>query len=223
MLNRIKQWFSNISQRLMASSKSEDGSCRCSGSRGLFLDQRQLNRTLAMSIITGLFLFLGGYFWGQHAAVDQVLNNVERDSFADQIYYSMCPANEAKEEGETADTESDEETEAKPQGVTTPTVVVEVPEIEIATSQPVAETNKTYFAQLAGFGHNQTAQRYAQRLQHRGFQVHVVKRMSKSARGRGVSWYQVVTDDFTDKGVAEKTVALLKSQERLNDIKLLEK
>jgi cell division septation protein DedD len=213
MIHRITQWFKNQLGKV-SSDISEPGTCRCSQSRGLFLDQRQLNRTIAGAIVVAVFLLVSGYFWGQHSAIDQVLNAVERDSFADQIYYSMCPANEMKE-GESADSEENEDAEPSQKPEAAP----------VESAAPIAATEpeqKSYFAQLAGFGQQQRAQRYAQQLQHRGFPVHVIKRLSKSGK-RTVAWYQVVTDDFQDKQVAERTVAQLKTQERLHDITLVER
>lgn len=214
MIDKITQWFKKQLSKL---STNSDGSCRCTTTRGLYLDQRQLNRTIAGAVIVGLFLFVGGYFWGQHSAIDQVLHAVERDSFADQIYYSMCPANENKE-GESADSEEQEETEPAQKNDTAAPAENE----QVAVSEP-AEEQKTYFAQVAGFGQQARAQRYANQLQQRGFAVHVVKRISKSGRGRSVAWYQVVTDDFHDKQTAEQTIAQLKTQERLRSVTLVER
>ena len=203
MISRIKHWIQNLLQRLTPDTTQG----------GIFLDRKQINQTIAVAIVVGIFLFLGGYFWGQHTAIDQVLNAVERDSFADQIYYSMCPANEAKEENtDTADT-ADEETEEQAPSEAQPQ----------ETPQPQVAESKKFFGELAGFGTHQNAQRCAHRLEQKGFKVQVVKRISKSARGRTVAWYQVTTEDFADKAIAEQTIARMKALERLGDVKILER
>ena len=45
--------------------------------------------------------------------------------------------------------------------------------------------------------------------------------MSKTARGKVVPWYQVITEDFNDKEKLEITVARLKKEEKLHDVRIV--
>lgn len=108
-INKIIQWFRKQLHSVSAAVQGSLESGEQCHKRGLHLEKKQLNRTIAILIILGVALFIGGYFLGQHVATDQVLNAVERDSFADQIYYSMCSAQEQKEEEE--ESEDDEQSE----------------------------------------------------------------------------------------------------------------
>jgi cell division septation protein DedD len=204
----IKKQFHALTTAVHGSMSTESSSCSKSG---LHLEKKQLNRTLALLIISGIALFISGYFWGQHSATEQVLNAVERDSFADQIYYSMCSANEPRDEEEEDEGQEDQSEPAE-----------EAEGEQKSATQEKAQPKKTYAAAIAGFGAQKTADRYAQKLKARGFPVHVAQRTSRSARGRTVSWYQVVTDPFTDRQEGERVVAQIRSQENIRSIALIE-
>lgn len=214
IMNKIVNWFkkhlNNLASAVQGSLSSEE---HCN-KRGLHLEKKELNRTIALLIIIGVALFIGGYFLGQHTATEQVLNSVERDSFADQIYYSMCSAQEQKDEDD--DEPADEESAGDQQSA-------EVNKEQAVEQSKEIKSQKVYYAQIAGFGHQKTAEKYAQQLKNRGFKVHVMKRISRSARGRSVSWYQVVTDDFHDIHEGERVISLLRVQENLRNIELIEK
>jgi len=86
-------------------------------------------------------------------------------------------------------------------------------EDELSTAQ--------YFAQLAGFGTVRAAQQFASRLARKEIAVVVKKRQSRSARGRFVSWYQVITEKFDDKGELESLVSRLAQEEKLKDVQIV--
>jgi len=217
----VKNQMSSLAATMQGAVSTDDSQC---SKRGLHLEKKQLNRTIALLIITGVALFVGGYFWGQYAATEQVLNAVDRDSFADQIYYSMCSANEQKDEEEESAEEA-AETEGEDASESSEESEGNADESKKSAGEPSSDsgTKKTYFAALAGFGQHKTAENYARRLKARGYPVHVAKRVSRSARGKTVAWYQVVTDDFTDRHEGERVVAQLRTQENLRSIQLTEK
>ena len=62
---------------------------------------------------------------------------------------------------------------------------------------------------------------FAQRLQQRDVPVEVKNRHSKTAKGKKVTWYQVVTASFSNKDELEKVVDEVKERERLKDVRIL--
>lgn len=86
-------------------------------------------------------------------------------------------------------------------------------EEEVSTAQ--------YYAQLAGFGTVRAAQQFAQKLARKEIAVVVKKRQSRSARGRFVSWYQVITEKFADKVELENLVSRLEQEEKLKDVHIV--
>ena len=49
----------------------------------------------------------------------------------------------------------------------------------------------------------------------------VKKRISKTAKGKVISWYQVVTPTYSDKVELEALVAKLVKEEKLNDTRIV--
>jgi septal ring-binding cell division protein DamX len=90
-----------------------------------------------------------------------------------------------------------------------------------AEESEVVGPNAEYFAQLAGFGTARAAQQFAQRLLRKEIQVVVKKRQSRSARGKFVSWYQVVTEKFDDRDQLEALVQRLEKEEKLKGVHIV--
>jgi hypothetical protein len=53
--------------------------------------------------------------------------------------------------------------------------------------------------------------------------VIVKKRVSKTARGKTVAWYQTVTGEFDNEEKLLEVLNLLKQKEHLKDVKIIEK
>lgn len=203
----IKKWF-----KYFKSDSEQLSACGCHGAGGICIDRRLLSRVIAFLLLLGSFIFVAGYFWGQRVAVDQLINAVERDSFSDQMYYSICSlydSDNKEEEDEEGETVTPEETSTE--------------EEEEAAVQPVVQpVGKQYVAQLAGYSQLGQAQQLKQRLAHRGVQTNVQKRSSATRRGKVVVWYQVVTEPQADRAALDKTVELVKKAEKIREIKIVE-
>ena len=218
-MKKIFDWFRTNIGALQADASSERNTHESHKDHhprgdGLFLTKQQLNRTIVLLLLTSLFVFIGGYFWGQHTAAEQLLTMVERDSFADQVYYSMSATERG--EDEPADEESATATpdEAAPvEAVVTENVAVVVSEIK--QPQPM------YKGILAGFSTEKMADQMAQRLKRRGFDVAIVTRHSRTKQGRSVDWYQAVTAPMEDKSQLEQVVAQIKKFEKLRDVSIV--
>lgn len=199
--------------------------CAC-GKNGVCLNKNQTSRIVALLLIIACFIFITGYFWGQRTAINQLLNSVERDSFADQIHYSMCAMYDQKddENNESDASTNDEENDQSEQHDDNESVAESTPIASVATSQAISKTgtHKKYVAQLAGFGTEKHAKQLMQRLDRKGIKVELRKRNSRTARGKNMPWYQVVTPQYADRSELNKVVGSIKRLERLHDIQVVE-
>lgn len=222
--------------------------CFCSSTQGLFMHNRQVSILISALVLFSFFLFMGGYFLGQKNAATTFSNKIDQESFGDQIYSSMCSLCDSgdieedsseNEETDTADNpssnlsidqtgdahssennvnKSDIQTaQIAEQSAVQPEVLSSLSNENNQDDGVVAE----YFAQLAGFGTARAAQQFAQRLARKEIAVVVKKRQSRSARGKFVSWYQVVTEKFDDKVELEKLVHRLEQEEKLKDVRIV--
>lgn len=57
---------------------------------GVFLSNRQISAVLSVLILAIFFVFISGYFFGKKKAVDKLYNKIDKESLADQVYYSVC-------------------------------------------------------------------------------------------------------------------------------------
>lgn len=244
MRDVIKHWVKNVINFFTVKpleQPSHQAGCQCQQREGYFFDRRQANRMVALSLLAGLTIFIGGYFWGQHVATDQLLSIVERDSFADQVYYSMCSLTDQKEE-DGADTEEGDGEQDDEQAVSKTPVAQPSPDVTQAvkpleTKSPEAKPqeaksadvklqtlgSRNYYAQLAGFGTAHQAQQFLHRLTGHDIAARVQRRESKGRNGRTIVWYQVVTEDNADRAALEKVVNQIKVYEKLHDIRMVER
>lgn len=88
-------------------------------------------------------------------------------------------------------------------------------------SQSSNQKSNCYMAQLIGFGTEQAAYQFVNRITKKGFSAKVEKRKSRTAKGKTLFWYQVVTDSYADKAQLEEIIAILVRQEKLKDIRIL--
>ena len=208
--------------------------CACKSTEGLFVPNRQLSLIVSSIILINFCVFIGGYFLGQKKSVERFVNKVEQDSFADQIYSSMCAIGETvvETENDVASESSDGDEAIKRNEETRMQVASEEsisetsdrqdanPPVQVVknlTETPTVE----HYAQLIGFGSARSAQLFVERLQKRDMPVFVKKRQSRTAKGRLISWYQVVTEKFTDKAELLSVVNKLKHEEKLNDVRII--
>jgi hypothetical protein len=217
------------------SNNTQESKCLCHGKQGIFFDKRQTSRIVALLLLIAVFVFVGGYFWGQRVAIDQLLNTIERDSFADQIYYSMNSLYDQKDgesgDGDSGEDEAESQNESGDEGVVESTVkkssgapVQSVPaeQKKNELSSATQKHEKKYYAQLAGFGAQKSAQQLVNQLARRGITVKILKKQSKTARGKVVVWYQVVTKDFSDPQELNALLATIKKHEKLHDMRVVQ-
>lgn len=232
--------FDENNKSIKQTSKKDD--CECNSTQGFFMPSSQASMVVASLMLLSFVLFVGGFFWGQKNAIASFTNKIEQESFGDQIYSSLCSLCDSQgdtEEGvgendiESTPDENDKEIVAEPavdQKNDAAASIIDSQNVALENSadnsseQEVEETSSgipEYYAQLAGFGTMRAAQHFANRLHKKEISVIVKKRQSRSMRGKFVSWYQVVTEKFNDKGDLEALIKRLEYEEKLNDVRLI--
>ena len=190
---------------------------------GIFLTSRHLSWLIASAIFLSFFVFMAGYFLGKKKGAEKFYQKVEQDSLADQISSSMYTLYDVtgKTENPTQDEQEVAELDApqidQKQSSSTAT---EIPVLVQATPLVLAEPTQRFYAQLAGFGTLKTAEQFVQKLQKNHVAVKVNKRESKTAKGKVIYWYQVVTDMYPNKSELQATLELIKKVERLKGIQI---
>jgi hypothetical protein len=165
---------------------------------------------VAAALLINAGCFIAGYFWGKRAGAQEWCTVISRDAFADQIYNSLCAAAVGQDEDEADSTEgSDGE------------AVVQNGEGEEAPEQGI-EMKTQYYAQLAGFASLRGAEAFVERLNKKQIHALIKERMSRSAKGRSVRWYQVVTEPYEDQDALNSVVAILKKEEKLHDVRIVQ-
>lgn len=144
--------------------------------------------------------FAIGYFMGLSHETETVIAEIRADAFADEIASALY----------ARETPQDKVLDL----YTSASIEAEAPSIQ----EQKEEVNVGYYAQLIGFSRRETASECVNKWKKKGFDVHIKKRESKTAKGKTVYWYQVVTQRYTNKKELEQIVDLLKKQEKLKDV-----
>lgn len=180
--------------------------CVCTSSHGLFVPNRQLSSIVAFIMLIPFVSFLAGYFFGSQHSAEEFTGKIEQESFTDQIYASLCVTQPEKDEESYAVADASSEQAEQEEAA-----------VEVVEDPPAVEPQESYYAQLIGFGTAQAANRFVQRMERKGVSTQVKVRKSKTANGRVVSWYQVVTEPHTDKKQLTELVERIKKEEKLSD------
>ena len=162
----------------------------------LYLTNRQVSWLTASIVLCSFFIFIAGYFLGQRKAIEQFSEAIENDSIADNAYAHLYAHYESPESALSVSQAESTESLAQPEP-------------------------KQHYAQLIGFGTSRAAERFVYRLQQKNIPVKVVERHSKTAQGKEIIWYQVVTERFNKKDDLVAFTRKIKKEERLNDIRIV--
>ncbi len=219
---------------------AEPTECVCNRSDGLFVPSRQVSMLIAALLMMFFITFLSGYFFGKKHMVEQFIAKVEQDSFADQIYSSLCALSEYEPEELRAIAVQDQELvvqeiydtlvqEVVPETVVLAEAAVSEDAVVSALNEPdqiplpenpVVDTppDTAYYAQLIGYGTELAAKKFAHRLSQKDIPVRVKKRISKTPKGRQRTWFQVVTQNHSDRDTLDKLVDRITKQEKLKGV-----
>jgi hypothetical protein len=179
--------------------------CVCKSVHGLFIPNRHLSILIAlfMSIFVGTFLV--GYFWGKRIALGSLIEKVTKDSFADQIYTSVCSLYDQYPESSTTDQISVSPEEAS----------------ETEQLSTAEKPEKQYYAQVIGFGDIKNAQDFVARAKHKGFELTVEKKVSKTTKGKSIVWYQVVTAPVVNYDEMKNIVDRISKEEKIKGAQII--
>lgn len=188
--------------------------CICNNKSGFFVTNRQASSTSAMLILFFILVIVVSYIWGQRRAIQEFTNKMVDDSFADKInysYYSLYGGqfgneNEGDADEQSSDSEEEYQEDLKP-----------CPETSVSSKKD----DKKYYAELVGFGSAKSAQQFYNRCAKRGQSVKIKQRQSRGSKGKVVTWYQVITDSFSDKSKLEELANKIKKYEHLNQVKVV--
>lgn len=207
--------------------------CSCHDS-GVCLDSRHASWVIAALLLTSFGFFVVGYFMGKRSVIQDLHVTADQDSLADKIYTSLYTLQENKAVvaqqqddeifgEETIDGSCGQDARAsldvEEAAVKETTVQQDVGQGESSIQDTTH--GQTYYAQLVGFGTAQAAEKFAQKLQKNKIPVVVKHRHSKTAKGKKITWYQVVTQAMSDKTDLEKMVDAIKTKERLKDVRIV--
>jgi len=232
---------------LLGADQNKECSCY---SNGICLDSRYASWVVATFVLLSFGFFMCGYFMGKRVVMQDLHITAEKDALADQVYTSLCTRQDKKivmAQQEKATASSLESTEMlynssieaaqntfQEVSVDASDTVVDASasdnqptDLALNTQQKSAQENSSgeshqkYYAQLIGFGTKKAAEKFARRLQHNNMPVTVKSRHSSTAKGKKITWYQVVTQELTDKNLLEKLVNEITLKERLVDVRII--
>lgn len=229
-------------KRMRDQSRNHSQRCLCEDKSGIFLTGRRVSWLVSSIIMISFFVFISGYFLGKRKAVEKFYRKIEQDSFADHVYYSMCSMYDrggVAQQGQSGTAEDQDDSLA----LATENEIMPVIEnaVDVADSQviDVSENTSTiadsslsldnvdnkddvqYYAELIGFGTHRAARKFADKMLQDNISVSVKKRRGKTARGKVIVWYQVVTENFSNKGDLIALVDDISAQERLKDVRIV--
>lgn len=202
-------------------------SCVCEGKPGVFLTNRHVSWSLSTLLFMIFFIFMVGYFMGKKRSMDQLNYKIDQESLTDNIYSSMYALYDGKVKPESADTiDPDEEVaenDSTEDSALEQTIdVLSHEKISSEVTAPISISDgHEYYAQLVGFNSERTAQQFVQKLAQRDITAHIKQRSSKTAKGRMIYWYQVVTETFSNKGDLMTLVEAIKRRDKLHDVRII--
>ena len=228
----------------------EQVECVCNRSDGLFIPSRHVSMLTASLLMMFFVTFLSGYFFGKKFMVEQFVAKIEQDSFADQIYSSLCALSEyepeelralAAQDQEAAIQDMCEDTDQDMQENNTVSVAQNetlpvqepVQQNAQATDQPgnapqlvaqqevVSAPAKSYYAPLAGYGTEAAAKSFVDKLKRKNVSATIKKHTSKTAKGAQRTWFQVVTRSYSDRDTLEKVVDRITKEEKLKGVSIV--
>lgn len=203
--------------------------CHCSGD-GFFITNRQTSMISSLLILLFMMTFISGYFWGHGKATQEFTEKLVDDSFTDKINYSFYSnfeknPTEPEVDADSVDTveEDFEEVESDSQPSATTAKVEKLQEGNIVIPKNEQSQSDTYYyAELIGFGTLQAAQNFIQRALQHGYNIDIKQRVSKTAKGRTIYWFQAITEKLDNKDHLMDLVAKIQKTEKIKDVKIIE-
>ena len=184
---------------------------------GLFIPGRQVSKLVVGGIAAACIVFMGGYFIGKKHTMEQLVANMEQDSFADQVYSSLCNLYEYDAQAMVV---------AHQEATDQEMPVGESP-LEEAQEQEAEETMEeqadgpAYAAQLLSYHVRRHADDFVQKLAYKNIPLKVRARKSVTAGGEAKEWYQVVTKPYVDRDELQLVVDQVVREERIKGAQII--
>lgn len=180
-------------------------------------------KSLLILVITLLaaISYCAVYFAGYYVASKELHSYYMAESLNDRVaaslytLYGDIEPTASEENG--SDAPSDNEVGDVPLQDSSENVQGSTAENPPQEARVVAHDQALYDAYLIGFGVRRTADRYAEKLKNQGLAVRVVSRENITAKGRKVTWYQVVLGPSAYHELLE-VVEQLKYRDKLEGI-----
>jgi hypothetical protein len=178
---------------------------------GLYLPNRQLSALLAILLFIFFSFFMVGYFYGKRFVIEQHISRInvqprdaqENNSIESSLdfYTDVVVTDEGSVYQEDAATMITKE---------------HLYSDDTLLQQPMTE--EKFYAKLIGFGTEKAATVFVEKLKNNDIMTYVKKHANKTAKGRTMHWYQVVTDTYTNKQELLNIVERITIQEKLKDV-----
>jgi len=212
-------------------SYNQSPSCSYCGNRdGIFVQNRYASWYIALLLGVLFFTFIVGYFWGKKAATNQYMVETETQAQVDRDHVAAyVAALELEKDSEpvvvaTIAPEGVPEVQALTElagEVEQKDTLVQVDTCPVIQQLDDESSAQQYFAQLIGFGTKRAAQKFVDKLKSKDVPVRLKERTSVSAKGKPITWYQVVTHTFTNRDKLAELVDQLSAQEKLSDVRIV--
>lgn len=193
--------------------------CNCHQQPVLILDRKETALAVSLAMIVLLCVFIGGYFIGKKRTFDSFVKDMNEQSFADRLHHSMTMLYGSDQQPEIVDQQAENTLQEAP---------VLAQSEEPKTIMPQLSTVKNdhrYYAQLARFNTQKSAQQLMHRLQKKGIETTLVKRVSAGRSPEGtpmqVAWYTVNTHSFAQKNELEALISSIKMTESLKKVRII--
>lgn len=192
----------------------------------LVFHKKMVSRLVALLLITAFSVFVVGFFLGKKQLAEDFGHHVEHANFSDQINFALSSLYDKEQPQKNNEHESMTSYEQSEDLIDKPTntIVAATPEtsvkIDQSVSQPQSKSTVKYAAQLLG-GKRKDITEFAQRLNKHGITIEIRERVSKSARGKTVQWYQAVTPQFENESDLQTLVAKIQKLEKINNIQII--
>lgn len=204
----------------------ENNACLCKSEQGLFLSKRQTTNIIAGVLFCGAGIFTVGYFRGKHDSIDIWSARLDQDMFADNIYMSLCTMSESEnaeneqEQDMIAQIEEDAQENLLMQNLPQESTLAQVSDT-IVSQVTLPEKSAQYYAELIGFGSKKSATAFVAKQAKKDIPLIIKERHSIGAKGKKVSWYQVVTPDYNDHQKLTAIVDRITKEEKLNGTRIV--
>lgn len=182
---------------------------------GLFVPARQVSMLAAGALTIAAVLFMGGYFIGKKHMMEQFVAQAETDSFADQVYSSMCALYDADTGGESILLAVEDEQDPSSLDELRRTSDEGEEPLLVQNTKNSVDSSFTYVGQLLSYHVRRYADSFVQRLAKKNIPLEVRTRKSVTAGGEAKEWYQVVTKPYTDRHELEVVVEQLSREEKI--------